>query len=64
MRTAPKFIDCRVNMTYFIKNHETLINYFQENKENRYHGKITFLVIVKLVTHTLRNRLIHLKAIG
>ena len=33
MRSAPKLMNCRVNMTYFIKNHEILMNYFEENEE-------------------------------
>ena len=30
---APKLMNCRVNMTYFVKNHEILLNYFDENEE-------------------------------
>ena len=33
MGVAPKLMNCRVNMTYFVKNHEILINYFEENEE-------------------------------
>ena len=33
MRSAPKLMNCRVNMTYFVKNHEILMNYFEENEE-------------------------------
>ena len=33
MRIAPKLLNCRFNMTYFVKNHDILLNYFQENKE-------------------------------
>ena len=29
---APKLLNCRVNMTYFVKNHEILMTYF-ENEE-------------------------------
>ena len=28
---APKLFNCRANTTYFIKNHDTLIDYFQSN---------------------------------
>ena len=30
MIIVPKLLNCRVNMTYFVKNHDILINYFQE----------------------------------
>ena len=30
MIIAPKLLNCRVNMTYFVKNHDILLNYFQE----------------------------------
>ena len=33
MRIAPKLLNCRFNMTYFVKNHDILLNYFQENEE-------------------------------
>ena len=33
MRSARKLMNCRVNMTYFVKNHGTLMNYFEESKE-------------------------------
>ena len=33
MFIAPKLCSCRVSMTYFIKNHKTLMTYFQ-NEEN------------------------------
>ena len=33
MSIAPKLITCWVNMTYFVKNHEILLNYFEENEE-------------------------------
>ena len=32
MSVAPKLLNCRVNMTYFVKNHEILMTYF-ENEE-------------------------------
>ena len=40
MSVAPKLLNCRVNMTYYVKNHETLIGYFEENEEQipwKYH---------------------------
>ena len=33
MIIAPMLFNCRVNMTYFVKNHDILLNYFQEIKE-------------------------------
>ena len=33
MRIAPKLMNSRVNMTYFVKNHDILMNYFEENEE-------------------------------
>ena len=30
MIIATKLFNCRVNMTYFVKNHDILLNYFQE----------------------------------
>ena len=33
MRIAPKLMNCRVSMTYFVKNHQILINHFEENRE-------------------------------
>ena len=33
MSIAPKLMNCRVNMTCFVKNHENLLNYFEENEE-------------------------------
>ena len=52
MRVAPKLFNCRVNATYFIKNHNILIDYFQN-----IHRGIMFLTAgVKIVTHTLRTQ--------
>ena len=33
MRIALKLMNCRVSMTYLVKNHQILINHFEENKE-------------------------------
>ena len=33
MRLAPKLLNCRVNMTFFVKNHEILFNHIEENEE-------------------------------
>ena len=33
MSVAPKLLNCRVKMIYFIKNYEILIGYFEENEE-------------------------------
>ena len=34
MSVAPKLMNCWVNMTYFVKNHEILFNRFEENEEH------------------------------
>ena len=47
-----KLLNCRVNMTYFIKNHEILLVYFKKKMKNRYLGNITFVVHVRLVSAT------------
>ena len=33
MRLAPKLLNCRVNMTHFVKNHEILFNHFEDSEE-------------------------------
>ena len=33
MRLAPKLLNCRVNMTFFVKNREILFSHFEENEE-------------------------------
>ena len=33
MRLAPKLLNCRVNMIFFVKNHEILFSYFEESQE-------------------------------
>ena len=33
MRLAPKLLNCRVNMTFFVKNHEILFSYFEESQQ-------------------------------
>ena len=33
MRLAQKLLNCTVNMTFFVKNHEILFSYFEENEE-------------------------------
>ena len=33
MKIAPKLVNCRVNMMYFVQYHEILINYFEEHDE-------------------------------
>ena len=30
MSVAPKLVNCQINATYFVKNHEILLNYFKE----------------------------------
>ena len=44
MRIVPKLMTCRVNMTYFVLNHDILFNYFNEENENS-HGNIALLAI-------------------
>ena len=51
MSIASKLINCQVNMTYFIKNHEILLNYFKKMKST-YLGNITFIVHAMLVSYT------------
>ena len=52
MRLAPKLLNCRVNMTYFAKNHEILFSYFEKNEEQIL-WKHNVVAIVKLVAHIL-----------
>ena len=33
MSVAPKLMNCRVNTTYFFKNHEILFKYFDEETQ-------------------------------
>ena len=33
MRLAPKLLNCRVNMTFFAKNHEILFSHFEDSEE-------------------------------
>ena len=33
MSVAPKLLNCRVSMKYFIKSYEIIIGYFEENEE-------------------------------
>ena len=44
-------------MTYFVKNHEIRLNYFEENEEQICLGNITFIVYATLVSYTfLKNK--------
>ena len=56
MRIALKLLNCRVNITYFVKNHDALFikTIFMKTK-NRHCGSIMLIVFVKLVTRTLPN---------
>ena len=38
MSVAPKLLNCRVNMTYFVKNHEVLMTYFKSRQWKHYHN--------------------------
>ena len=51
MNIAPKLFNCQVNTTYFIKNHDILINYFQEITNTPWSH--TFVIII---THTLQTQ--------
>ena len=33
MRLTLKLLNCKVNMTFFVKNHDILFNYFEEKEE-------------------------------
>ena len=33
MSVPPKLLNCRVNMTYFVKNHEILMTYFKSEEQ-------------------------------
>ena len=35
MRIAPRLMNCRVNMTHFVLNHDILFNYFNEENEEQ-----------------------------
>ena len=52
MRLPSKLLNCRVNMTFLLET-TRLFLVILKKKKNRYHGNITFVVIVKLVAHTL-----------
>ena len=34
MRSALKLMNCRVHLVHFVKNHEILMNYFEEKEEH------------------------------
>ena len=34
MKLAPKSLNCRVNTTYFVKNHEVLFNHLEDSEEH------------------------------
>ena len=61
MGIAPKVLNCRVNMTYFVKNQDILFNYFQENEEQT-SWKHNVYCDCETLTHTLQNILRHPKA--
>ena len=61
MRIAPKLMNCRVNMTYLYKTTRFLL-IISTTKMKNSHENIAFLAIVKLVTHTLQSRPLHLEA--
>ena len=57
MSAAPKLLNYKINATYFVKNHDILLNYFNE-LENRHLGNMLFLVCAKIVFHTLENQIL------
>ena len=46
MSVAPRLMNCRVNVTYYFKNHEILLNVFLMHKHP---GNMSFFVHVKIV---------------
>ena len=53
-------MNCRVNMTYFVINHDIL--FISAKKMKKSHRNILLLAIGKFVAHTLHNRLLQLEA--
>ena len=58
MRLAPKLLNCRVKMNFFLLKTTRLFLVILKKTKNRYHGNIMFIVIAKLVTHTLQYKLL------
>ena len=56
MSAAPKLINYKTNATYFVKNHEIVLNYLTSWK-HRHLGYMRFLVCLKTVFHTLENQM-------
>ena len=44
MSVAPKLLDCQINMTYYVKNHEILMTYFgnEEQIPSKHHFNCNF----------------------
>ena len=57
MSDAPKLMNCRVNATYFFKNHEVLFKYLMKWKP-QYPGNMCFLVHLKIVFLTFLENLL------
>ena len=38
IKIAPKLMNCRANMTYFVQHHDILMNYFEEYDETWKHN--------------------------
>ena len=55
MSAAPKLINCKINAIYFVKNHEILLNYFNEPETKTPSSPVR----VKIVFHTLEKQLPH-----
>ena len=55
MRAAPELMNCKINAAYFIKNHEILVNYFNELETQTpwKHAKIVFHTLENLIDQGL-----------
>ena len=53
MRLAPKLLNCRVNMTFFVKNHKIVFSYFEEKRRAD-----TMEAVARLAAHTLQHNLL------
>ena len=59
---APKLFNCRVNTTYLIKNHDILIDYFQNNNTPWNHASDCSCQNCNLY-FTVTERILHLEAV-
>ena len=54
---APKLINCKINATCSVKNHEILLNYFNELETQTPWKHAFSLACIKIIFHTLENQL-------